>query len=125
MYANIPAPLPDEFLRSYGFRIGFMNSTRIAQQDKLLSRLVEITGLSISHFIYHHTSLGYQRFVSGDFFHKDIAPPVTSSLTQFGKVGLFSFCLQLKNCAKVTASVHLFDAMKKENSDIHHQSMND
>lgn len=72
MYANIPAPLPDEFLRSYGFRIGLMNSTHIAQQDKLLSRLVEITGLSISYFIYHHTSLGYQRFVSGELFQRDI-----------------------------------------------------
>lgn len=72
MYAIIPAPLPDEFLRSYGFRIGLMNSIHIAKQEKPLSRLVEITGLSISHFIYHHTSLGYQRFVSGDLFQRDI-----------------------------------------------------
>ncbi len=72
MYTNIPSPLPDECLRGYGSRISAVNSQPINRLDKLLPSLAEITGLSIEHFIYHHTHLGYQRFVNGDFFQIDI-----------------------------------------------------
>lgn len=72
MYTNIPSPLPDECLRGFGSRISAMNSQPLNRLDKLLPSLVEITGLSIEHFIYHHTHLGYQRFVNGDFFQNDI-----------------------------------------------------
>lgn len=97
MYTNIPAPLPDEFLRSYGFRVSLMNSMHITQLDKPLHSLAKITGLSIAHFIHHHTSLGYQRFVSGDFFQRDIGthPDLLANNRIYGSalsVGLPRFC---------------------------------
>ena len=73
MYTNIPAPLPDEYLRGYGFRICAINSMPLNSLNKLLPNLLEITGLSIEQLIHHHTHLGYLRFASGNFFKNDIS----------------------------------------------------
>jgi TniQ len=73
MYANIPAPLPDECLRSYGFRISAMNAKPIGHLEKLLPNLIKVTGLDPAFLVHHHTNLGYLRFVSGDFSQLDIS----------------------------------------------------
>ncbi len=72
MYLNIPAPLPDECLRGYGGRVRLLNGQAIHQRLGLLPWLSEVANCSISLLTKHHTHLGYQRFVNGEYFQQDI-----------------------------------------------------
>ncbi|PUE12779.1 TniQ family protein [Limnohabitans sp. T6-20] len=73
MFTNVPAPLPDECLRSYGYRVFEENKRPIKMTRNLLQDLHRASRLSIDHLVRHHTHLGYFRFVSEKYFDQEIS----------------------------------------------------
>jgi hypothetical protein len=71
MFTNVPAPLPDECLRGYGFRINASNARDLSTTSQLLPDLSEASGLSIPHLVTNHTHLAYSRFAHSAYGYLD------------------------------------------------------
>lgn len=71
MYANVPAPLPDECLRGYGFRVNASNAKNLLTTHQLLPDLSEASGLSIPYLVTNHSHLAYTRFAHSTYGYLD------------------------------------------------------
>jgi len=72
MYVNIPAPLPDECLRGYGFRVYASNANDLLTANQLLPTLSNACGLSLPHLVTSHTHLAYARFAHFSYGYLDL-----------------------------------------------------
>ncbi len=71
MYTNVPAPLPDECLRGYGFRVNATNAKDLLTANQLLPELSKVSGLSIPYLVTNHSHLAYTRFAHSTYGYLD------------------------------------------------------
>ena len=96
MLTNVPVPLPDECLQSYGFRLFQTNQREITTLRSLAKHSCEASGKSIFQLLRHHGPYNYMHFIgelSHDFegrFKSEIYIYWwVSSCTAFGKAAKY------------------------------------